>query len=112
VSALRQDEGVGGSATPAASEAAEGVLEESAAGTESAMVVSPPSPARVGMGASLPLPAETVAAAPAASVVDVVEGVAGRVEPSSPRSITAAVEKILVPSQPAAASQECDAPRA
>jgi hypothetical protein len=71
------------------------------------VVVSPPSPARVGMGASLPLPAETVVAAPAAPMVDMVEGVAGRVEPSLPRSITTAAEKILVLSQPVAASQEC-----
>jgi hypothetical protein len=42
-------------------------------------------------------------------MIDVVEGVAGRVEPSSPRSITTAAEKILVLSQPVAASQECDA---
>jgi hypothetical protein len=53
-SALRQYEGAGGSALPAASEAAEGVLEESTAGIESTVVVSLPSPDREGMGASLP----------------------------------------------------------
>jgi hypothetical protein len=43
-------------------------------------------------------------------VVDVVEGGAGGVGPSSPRSIAAVGEEVLVPSQPAAASQEHDAP--
>jgi hypothetical protein len=55
-SALRQDEGASGSALPAASEVAEGVLEESTADTKSVVVVSPPSPAREGTGASLPSP--------------------------------------------------------
>jgi hypothetical protein len=45
-SALRQDEGAGSSALPAASEVVEGVLEECSAGTESAVVMSAPSPAR------------------------------------------------------------------
>jgi hypothetical protein len=53
-SALRQYEGAGGSALPAASEAAEGVLKESTAGIESTVVVSLPSLDREGMGASLP----------------------------------------------------------
>jgi hypothetical protein len=109
-SALHQGEGADGSAPPATSEAADGVLEESAVGTESAVVVSPPSPAREGMCASLPLPAETVAAAPAASVVDVVEGVVEGEGPSSPRPIVAATEEVLVPSQSVAASQERNAP--
>jgi hypothetical protein len=53
-SALRQYEGVGGSAPPTAPEAEDGVLEESAAVTESVVVVSAPSPTREGQGASLP----------------------------------------------------------
>jgi hypothetical protein len=83
-SALREYEGAGGSAPPDASEAAVEVLEESTAGTESAVVVSPPSSAREGTGASLPQLIETVAAAPAASVTDVVEGVVRGMGPSPP----------------------------
>jgi hypothetical protein len=54
VSALRQDEGAGGSAPPAASEVAEGGLGESAVGMESVVIASPPTPAREGTSASLP----------------------------------------------------------
>jgi hypothetical protein len=53
-SALRQYDGASGSATSATPEAAERVLEESAAGAESAAVVSAPSPTREDHGASLP----------------------------------------------------------
>jgi hypothetical protein len=110
VSVLRQYEGVGGSALPAASEAAERVLEESTTGTESDVVVSPPSPAGEGTGASLPHPAEVVTAAPAASVVDVAEGLLREVGPPSPRPVATATEEILRSGQPAAPSQECDTP--
>jgi hypothetical protein len=110
-SALRQDEGVGGSAPPAASEAAVEVLEESAAGTESVVVVSLPSPDREGTGASLPQPAETVTAAPTALVVDMAEGVVGGAGPSSPQPVAAVAEEVLVLSRPAATSQEHDAPK-
>jgi hypothetical protein len=80
------------------------VLEESAIGTESAVVVSPPSPAREGTSVSLPHPAEIVAVAPTASVVDV-EGVVGGAGNLSPRPVATATEEVLVPSQPAVASQ-------
>jgi hypothetical protein len=83
MSVLRQYEGVGGSTPPAASEEAEEVPEESAAGTESAVVASAPSPTREDHGASLPQPAETVASAPAAAVADVAEGVLGDAGPPS-----------------------------
>jgi hypothetical protein len=73
-STLRQDEGAGGSALPAASEVVEGVLEESAAGTESAVVMSAPSPTREDASASLAQPTETNIAAPTTLVIDVVEG--------------------------------------
>jgi hypothetical protein len=43
-------------------------------------------------------------------MIDVVEGVVGGLGPSSPRPVAAAAEEILVPSQPAAAPQERDAP--
>jgi hypothetical protein len=109
-SALRQDEGAGGSTPPAASEAAVEVLEESTTGTESVVDVSPPSLNREGTSASLPQPAETNAAAPTASVVDVVEGVVGGAGPSSPWPVVAATEEDLVTSQPAAAPQERVAP--
>jgi hypothetical protein len=46
--ALRQYEGAGGSAPPAAPEAAEAVPKESAAGAESTVVVPVPSPTREG----------------------------------------------------------------
>jgi hypothetical protein len=84
-SELHQYEGSGSSALRVVLEKAEGVLEESTTGTELAVVVSPPSPIREGAGSSLPQPAEVVAAAPAASVVGVAEGVVGEVGPSSPR---------------------------
>jgi hypothetical protein len=84
VSVLRQYEGAGGSAPPAASEVAKGVLEESTTNTESAMVVSTPSPAREGTGVHLPQPAEVVAAAPAASMVDAAKGVVIEAGPPSP----------------------------
>jgi hypothetical protein len=54
MSALRQYGGASGSAPSVAPEAAERVLEESAAGAESAAVVSAPSPTREDHGASLP----------------------------------------------------------
>jgi hypothetical protein len=114
-SALHQCEGVGGSALLAASEAAEGVLEESTTGTEPAVVMSPPSPAREGTSASLPQPVGVVVAAPATLVVGVAEGVVGEAGPSSPRPIAAAAEEVLVPSlpsQPTAAPQECVVPEA
>jgi hypothetical protein len=104
VSVLRQYEGAGGSALPAASEVAEGVLEESTAGTESVMVVSPLSPAGEGTGVSLPQPAKVVAVAPAASVADVAEGVVGEEGPPSPRPVAAATEEILWSDQLAVAS--------
>jgi hypothetical protein len=111
-SALRQCEGVSGSALLSASEAAEGVLEESTTGTEPAVVVSPPSPAREGTSASLPQPVGVVVAAPATSVVGVAEGVVGEAGPSSPRPVATAAEEVLVPGQPTAAPQECVVPEA
>jgi hypothetical protein len=98
-SALRQDEGAGGSAPPAAPEAAEGVPWESAAGTESVIIAPPPTSAGEGMGTSLPLPVGAATAAPAPSVVSAAEGVVGEVGPSSPRLATAAVEEVPVPNQ-------------
>jgi hypothetical protein len=109
-SLLRQDERASDSAPPAASEAAEGVLGESAADTESAVVMSPPSPAREGTGASLPQPVETVVATPSTSVVDAVEGDIGGAGPSLPRPVAALAEEVLVPSQPATVPHESDAP--
>jgi hypothetical protein len=109
-SALRQYEGVGGSAPPAVSEVAERVLKESTAGTKSVVVVSAPSPAWEGTSASLPDPVEAAATAPAATVVDVAEDVVKGAGPSSPRPVTAVAEEVLVSSEPVAAPQEHDAP--
>jgi hypothetical protein len=109
-SALRQYDGAGGSAPPVAPEAAEGVLEESAAGAESVVVVSTSSPTREGQGASLPQPAEAVASAPAATMADVAEGVVREAGPSSPRPVAAAAEEVLMPGEPAAGPQEHVAP--
>jgi hypothetical protein len=86
---------------PATSEAAEGVLEEPVAGTESAVVMSLPSPAMEGTGAPLPEPADGAEAAPAATVVNVAEDAVGGVGSSSPQSIAATVEEVLVPASPA-----------
>jgi hypothetical protein len=109
-SALRQYKGAGGSVPAAASETADEVLDEFAAGAESAVDVSPPSPAREGTSATLPHPAEAVAAAPTASVVDMAEGVVGGAGPLSPRPVATSVGEVLVSGQLAAASQEHDAP--
>jgi hypothetical protein len=92
------------------SKVAEGVLEESTTGTESAVVASPPSPAGEGTSSTLPQPAEAVATALAASVVDVAEGVVGGARPQLPRSVAAAAEEVLVSGQLTATSQERDAP--
>jgi hypothetical protein len=87
-----------------------GVAEESAAGTESAVVASAPSPTREDQGASLPQLAEAVASAPAVVVGDVAEGFVGDVGPLSPRLVAATVEEVLVSGEPAAAPQEHVAP--
>jgi hypothetical protein len=110
-SVLRQYEGSGGSAPPAAPEAVEGASEDSTAVAESAVVVSVPSPTREDQGASVPQPAETVASVPTVAVADVAEGVVGEAGPSSPRPVDAATEEVLVPGEPAAASQERVAPK-
>jgi hypothetical protein len=109
-SALRQYEGAGGSAPPTTPEAVEGVIEESAAGAESAVDVLAPSPTREGQGASPSQPAEAVASAPIATVADEVKGVVGEAGPSSPRSVTAATEEVLVLGESVAAPQEHVAP--
>jgi hypothetical protein len=105
-SVMRQYQGVGGSAPPAAPEAAEGVLEESAAGAESAGVASTPSPTREDQGASLPQSAEAVASAAAATVADAAKSVVGEAGPSSPRPVAAAAGEVIVPGEPAVAPQE------
>jgi hypothetical protein len=109
-SALRQDEGAGGLAPPAASEAAEGVLEESTVSAELVVIVPPPTSPGESMGASLPQPAEAVMATPTAPVVGTAEGVVGGAGPSSPRPAATAAEEVLVPSLPAVTPQERDAP--
>jgi hypothetical protein len=106
--ALCQYEGAGGSAPPAAPEAAEAVPEESAASAESVAVVPAPSPIRE--GPSLPQSAEVVASTTTATVAGVAEGVVGEAGPLSPRSVTAVADEILVPGEPAAALQEHVAP--
>jgi hypothetical protein len=55
-SVLRQYESAGGSGPPAAPEATEGVLEESAADAKSAMVTSAPWPSREDQGTPYPNP--------------------------------------------------------
>jgi hypothetical protein len=108
-SALCQDEGAGDSAPPAAPEATEGVLGESAAGTESVVIVPLPTSVGEGIGVSLLQPAEAATAAPAPSVVGAVEGVIGGAGPSSPQPVATVVEEDPVPSQHVAAPQEHDA---
>jgi hypothetical protein len=68
--ALRQYESAGGSAPPAASEAAKVDPEESAAGAKSVVVVPAPLPTREGQEASLPQPVETAASATAATAAN------------------------------------------
>jgi hypothetical protein len=109
-SAMRQYEGVGGSAPPAVPEAAEGVLEESAADAESAVIVPVPSPTREGQDASLPQSAEAVASASAAMLADMAGGVVGEAGPSSPCPVAAVAEDILVSGEPVVVPQECVAP--
>jgi hypothetical protein len=108
--ALRQYDGAGGSAPPAMLEVVEAVPKESAAGAESAAVMSALSPTREDQGASLPQPTEAVASTPVAAVTDVAEGVVGEAGPSSPRPVAATAEEVLVPSEPAVAPQVRMAP--
>jgi hypothetical protein len=110
--ALRQYEGAGGSALLAAPEAAEGVLEEFAAGVESDAVASAPSLTREDQGTSLPEPAEAVASAAAATVADAAESVVREAGPSSPRLVTAAAEEVLVPGSPPRPLKSTSPPRA
>jgi hypothetical protein len=70
-----------------------------------------PSPTREGQEAFLPQPAEAVASTAAATAADVAGGVVGEAGPSSPRPVAAAVDEVLVPSEPAVASQERIAPK-
>jgi hypothetical protein len=98
-SALRQNEGSGGSAPPAVPEPAEGVHRESTAGTESVMIVPPPTSTGEDMGASLPQPAEAATAALGPSVAGVAEGVVVGAGPSSPQRVATVAEEVLVPSQ-------------
>jgi hypothetical protein len=109
-SAMCQYECADSSMPLAAPEATEGVLEASAAGAESAVVVPAPSPTREGQDTSLPQSAEAVASAATATVADVAEGVVGQAGPSSPRPVAAATEEVLVPGEPAVAPQEHVAP--
>jgi hypothetical protein len=103
VSALCQYEGAGGSAPPAASEAAEAVPKESATSAESAAVVPAPPPTKEGQKASLPQPAEAAASASTATAAGAAVGVVGEVGPSSPRPI---VDEVLMLGEPAVAPHE------
>jgi hypothetical protein len=108
--ALRQYEGAGGSAPPAAPEAAEAVPKESATGVESAAVVPAPSLTREGQEASLSQSSEAIAPTAAGTVADVVEGVVREAGPLLPRLVVAAADEVLVSGEPAAALQEHVAP--
>jgi hypothetical protein len=108
--ALHQYERVGGFAPLAASEVAEEVPEESAVGTESVAVVPAPLPTSEGQEASLSQPAEAAEPTAAAAAVSATEGVVGEMGSSSPRSVAAGTDEVLVPDEPTAALQECVAP--
>jgi hypothetical protein len=110
--APRQDESTGCLVPSAAPEVVEGVLRESAAGTESAVIDPLPTSVRENTDAPLLQPAEAAMTAPTPSVVSAVEGVVGGVGPSSPQPVAATAEEVLVPSQPIVSPQERDAPRA
>jgi hypothetical protein len=107
---LRQDEGAGGSAPPAAPEAAVEVLREPTAGIESVVIKPLLTPARESKDAPLLQPVEAAVDVPTHSVVGAVEGVAGEVGPSLSQPAAAIAEDIPVPSQPAAAPQEHNTP--
>jgi hypothetical protein len=106
----RHDGDVGGLAPSATPVVAEGVLKESAVGTESAAIE--PLPMFVGESTNTPplQPAEAAVVAPTPSVVGVVEGVIGRVGPSSPQPAAAVAEELPGLRQPATVPQEHDAP--
>jgi hypothetical protein len=107
--APRQDRDVGGSASSAAPEAAEGVLGESAADAESAVIAPPPPTTGETAGAPLLQPAETAVAAPTPSKVGVVEEVVGGVEPPSTQLAVATEEEAPAPRPPATVPQEHNA---
>jgi hypothetical protein len=96
---LRQDDGAGGLAPPVALEAAEGVLGEPTAGTESVVIEPPPMPAGESTDVPLLEPVEAVVDAPTPSVVSAAEGAIGGAGPSSSQLVAAAGEEVPVPSQ-------------
>jgi hypothetical protein len=104
-----EDEGAGGSVPPAAPEAAEGVVRDLIAGTESVVIEPPLTPAGESTDAPLLQAAKAAVDAPTPLVIGAVEGVIGGAGPSSSQPATATTEEVLVPSQPAAAPQERDA---
>jgi hypothetical protein len=107
--APRQDGDAGGPASSAAPEAAEGVLEESAAGAESAAIVPPLLSTGENADAPLHQTAEAVVAAPPPLIAGAAEEVVGAAEPWSPQPAVAA-EEVTAQSQPTTVPQEHDAP--
>jgi hypothetical protein len=76
----------------AATEAAEGVLEDPAASTESTAIAPPPSTAGGIVDAPLLQPAKAAVATPTPSMVGAVEEVVGGAEPSSTQPTVTAEE--------------------
>jgi hypothetical protein len=106
----RQDEGAGSLAPPAAPEAAEGVLEESTASSESVVIETPPTSVGESMDAPLLQPTEAAVDALTPSVVGMIEEVIRGAGPSPSQPAATVTEEDPVPSQPVAAPEECDAP--
>jgi hypothetical protein len=80
-----------------------------AAGTESVAVASTPLPTSEGHEAS-PQPAKAVESIATAAAASAAEGVVGEVGSSSPPSVAAGADEVLVSGEPAAALQERVAP--
>jgi hypothetical protein len=96
---LHQYERAGGFAPSAVSEAAETVLEESAAGMESVVDASVPLPTSESQEASLPQPAEAAETTAAAAATGAAEGVVREVG-SSPRPVVTGADEVVGPEGP------------
>jgi hypothetical protein len=70
---------------------------------KSVVVVPAPPPAREGQEAYLPQPAEAAESTTAAASANAVEGIVGEVGSSSPRSVAANADEVLVPEESIAA---------
>jgi hypothetical protein len=108
--ALHQYERAGGFDPPAASEAAEAAAKVSAICTDSVADAPAPPPTSEGQEVSFPQPAGAAEPTTTAVAAGVAEGVVGEAGSSPSRLVTAGVDEVLVPDEPAATLQKGVAP--